>query len=422
MRQRHKPPGSRSSDPWLPRRGTTVLLLSASADLQGAVGRVSAAASVELIVGGLEHAAGRWSDVAAVLVDAHEPVDAAVGAGLAAWRGPTAVVGFARDSQRVWQQAERLGADRVAILPDSAPWLANFLGCLRNPDVGAGVVGVVGACGGAGASTLAILVAAEAARRGSRTLLVDGDPWGGGLCTALSAGDVPGLRWPELLHASGSINPEQLAASLPQLAGVSLLSWGGPRQDSLARAAAPGMQPPDNAVPDPAGGRTAEGEVMRAARGAYGLVVVDVGRNPGALISMARQCSGLLVVVPAELRAASAALQMMDSLPPMPLGAVVRDPLGEGLDAAMVAAAVDLPLVGRLPRLRGVAEALEARRLPELLRRRRVGALLGGILGWMSGEGVNNPRKNRSAVVHEPSAGPRLAPLGPAPLRRGAGP
>ena len=161
---------------------------------------------------------------------------------------------------------------------------------------------------------------------------------------------------------------------------------------------------------------------MRAARGAYGLVVVDVGRNRGALTSMARHCSGLLVVVPAQVRAASAALQMMDSLPPMPLGAVVRDPLGEGLDAAMVAAAVDLPLVGRLPRLRGVAEALEARRLPELLRHRRVGALLGGILGWMSGDGVNNPRKDRSAEVHGPSAVRRLAPLGPAPLRRGAGP
>lgn len=421
-------------DPWLPRRGTTVLLLSASAELQGAVGRVSAAASVELIVGGLEHAAGRWSDVAAVLIDAHEPVDAAVGAGLAAWRGPTAVVGFARDSQRVWQQAERLGADRVAILPDSAPWLANFLGCLRNPTMGAGVVGVVGACGGAGASTLAILLAAEAARRGSRTLLVDGDPWGGGLCTALSARDVPGLRWPELMHASGSINPEQLAAALPQLAGVSLLSWGGPGQNSLAGAggspamggqpgvAGPATQPPGNAAPGPASGRAAEGEVMRAARGAYGLVVVDVGRNPVALASLARQCSGLLVVVPAQLRAAAAALQMMESLPPMPLGAVVRDPLGEGLDAAMVAAAVDLPLVGRLPRLRGVAEVLEARRLPELLRRRRVGALLGGILGWMSGDGANIPRGIRATGGLGSSAFGRPAPDASTSLRGGTGP
>ncbi|MGO2542597.1 MAG: septum site-determining protein Ssd, partial [Specibacter sp.] len=202
MRRRNDLPRGPAPEAWLPRRDTTVLLLSASVELQGAVGRVSAAAAVELIVGdGFGNVAGRWDDVAAVLVDSALLADTGVAAGLAGWRGPTAVVGFVRDSAQMWQQAELLGADRVAILPDSAPWLANYLSCLRNPASGAGVVGIVGGCGGAGASTLAVLVAAEAARRGTRTLLVDGDPWGGGLCAALSAEDVPGLRWPELLRA-----------------------------------------------------------------------------------------------------------------------------------------------------------------------------------------------------------------------------
>ena len=40
-----------TEEPWLPHRDTTVLLLSASTELQGAVGRVSAAAAVELLVG-----------------------------------------------------------------------------------------------------------------------------------------------------------------------------------------------------------------------------------------------------------------------------------------------------------------------------------------------------------------------------------
>ena len=87
------------------------------------------------------------------------------------------------------------------------------------------MVGIVGGCGGAGASTLAMLVAAGAVKRGVRTLLVDGDPWGGGLCSALSADEVPGMHWPELLQASGAINPEQLAASLPYFAGLAVLSW-----------------------------------------------------------------------------------------------------------------------------------------------------------------------------------------------------
>lgn len=395
MRRRNDLPRGPAPEAWLPRRDTTVLLLSASAELQGAVGRVSAAAAVELIVGeDFGNVAGRWDDVAAVLVDSALLAHTGVAAGLAGWRGPTAVVGFVRDSAQMWRQAELVGADRVAILPDSAPWLANYLSCLRNPAAGAGVVGIAGGCGGAGASTLALLVAAEAARRGTRTLLVDGDPWGGGLCAALSAEDVPGLRWPELLRASGAINPEHLAASLPQLAGLTLLSW-----DSGQKSA--GVQAPGGAfaVPSPGslavgsapaavpgGVQTAEVEVMRAARGAYGLVVVDLGRTPEAFRSLALQCNGLVVVVPARARAAAAALQMLEELPPMPVAAVVRGPFGEGLDAAMVAAAVGLPLVGRLPRLRGVAEALESQRLPELLRRRPVRTLVANVLVWMAGD------------------------------------
>ncbi len=351
-----------------------VLLLSSSIELQGEVGRVSAAAAVELLVGtGLDQASERWEDVAAVLIDAGTSLGSEVQTGLAGWRGPTVMVGFSEDSPALWLQAERLSADRVAILPDSASWLADFLGRLRNPVLGAGVVGVIGGCGGAGASTLAILLASEAARQGTRTLLVDGDPWGGGLCTALSAQELPGLRWPDLLQASGSINPEQLAASLPQVAGLSLLSWGGggPTRLSFQGAASAALV----------------GEVMRAARGAYGLVVVDLGRSPTACAALTQYCNGLLVVLPGQVRAAQAATQVVHALPSLPITVVVRGPLGEGLDAPMVAAAVELPLAGTMPRLRKVAVALEAQRVSELIRRRQVQRLLGRILGWMSGTG-----------------------------------
>lgn len=379
MRSRQSLPPGPASEPWIPQRDTSVLLLSASTELQGAVGRVSAAAAVDLVVGqGVEQAAARWDDVAAVLIDAAAVVDAGVEAGLAGWRGPTVMVGFAADSAMMWQQAELLGVDRVAILPDSARWLANYLSCLRSPVSGAGVVGIVGGCGGAGASTLATLVAAGAVKRGVRTLLVDGDPWGGGLGTALSADDVPGLHWPELLRASGAINPEQLAASLPYFAGLALLSW-----DSSAR--------PDGAGPAGFGqtgprSQTAVAEVMRAARGAYGLVVVDLGRTPEAFRSLAVHCDGLAVVVPARARSAAATLPVLAALPPKPTVAVVRGPLGEGLDAGMVASAVGLPLIGKMPRLRGAADALETQRLPELLRRRPMRKLVGNVLEWMAGE------------------------------------
>lgn len=376
MRARHDRSRA-TAQAWLPQRDTTILLLSASAELQGEVGRVSAAAAVELVVGNAGEPAGaRWADVAAVLVDARTPGEGQMQAVLAGWRGPTVMVGFAADAPALWLQAERLGADRVAILPDSAPWLAHFLGRLCNPVLGAGVVGVVGGCGGAGASTVAILLAAEAARRGTRTLLLDGDPWGGGLAAALSMEGLPGLRWQDLLAASGAINPEQLAASLPQVAGFSLVSWGAAASHPEPSTPGVGLVPP-LAAP--------VAEVMRAARGAYGLVVVDMGRSPTACTVFAQHCNGLLVVLPGQVRAAAAAREVVHAMPPLPMAAVVRGPLGEGLDAPMVAAAVELPLAGTLPRLRGVAAALAAQRFPELLRRRRTRMLMGRILAWMSG-------------------------------------
>lgn len=393
MKHRNSLPNRPGSEQWLPRRDTTVLLLSVGTELQGAVGRVSAAAAVELIVEErLDAVAGPWDEVAAVLIDAVVAEKTGLDVGFAGWRGPTIIVGLAQDSALMWHSAERLGADRVAVLPDSAPWLANYLSCLKNPVTGAGVVGVVGGCGGAGASTLAVLVAAEAAERGTRTLLVDGDPWGGGLCAALSAEASPGLRWPELLMASGAINPEQLAMSLPQVAGLTLLSWGsghnagnaGTMDGSFSGLSRGGATPAPGE--DATHTRTAIGEVMRSARGAFGLIVVDLGRTPEAFSSLALQCDGLVVVVPARARALAATRQMMTVLPPMPVGAVVRGALGEGLDATMVASAVGLPLVGRLPQLRGVSEALESQRLLELLRRRPVRVVVANILDWMVGD------------------------------------
>ncbi len=383
-RSRIFPPGPAAA-PWLPRRDTTVVLLSGCPELQGAVGRVSAAAAVELLVGqSIEEVSGKWDDVAAVLLDADVLADEAIDAGLAGWRGPTVVVGFPHAAAQMWQQAERLGADRVAILPDSAPWLANYLSFLRNPVAGTGVLGIVGGCGGAGASTLSVLVAAAAATQGTRTLLVDGDPWGGGLCTALAAVEVPGLRWPELLRASGAINPEHLAASLPQAGNLSLLSW-----DSGLEQQAAGGLPRVSAMPRAGPGleaRSAAEEVMRAARGAYGLVVVDLARSPESFATLAARCNGLLVVVPGRMRAVAATLHMLDAMAPMPAAVVVRGPLAEGVDAAMVADTVGLPLVGTFSQLRGVGEALASQRLPELLRRRAVRGVVAHVLHWMAGE------------------------------------
>lgn len=356
---------------WLPEQGTTILMISNSPALQGEAGRVSAAAAVGLVVAqSVEESGGQWDGVAAILIGSD------VVGGLPGWHGPTVVVGPPEDSAGMWLQASRLSADRVAVLPDSAQWLANYLTRLRDPNLGTGIVGIVGGSGGAGASTLAALIAAGAGAHGNKVLLVDGDEWGGGLDVALAAEEIPGLRWPDLLNASGAINPEQLAASLPQTAGISLLSWGG--------AADPGGSYTESRA------AAAASEVMRAAREAFELVVVDVGRSPESLAALGVHCDGFVVVVPSRLRSALAAARVVESLPAAPVGFVVRGPMGEGVDAHMVAASVGAPCLGTLPVLKRVAEVLEAGRLQDMARRRKVAELSQNLLSWMAGPGISD--------------------------------
>ncbi|MDQ0277913.1 secretion/DNA translocation related CpaE-like protein [Arthrobacter silviterrae] len=352
--------------PWLPGPGTSVMVITASPALQGEVGRVSAAAAVGLVmVDSVEQSGGRWDDVAAILIGSD------VAGGLPGWRGPTVVVGTSQDSASMWQQASRLGADRVAVLPDSAQWLANYLTRLRDPREGAGVLGVIGGCGGAGASTLATLVAAGSSLRTTQTLLVDGDEWGGGLDLAVAGDGIPGLRWPDLLNASGAINPEQLAASLPQSGGMSLLSWGREHGAGSAFANLRAL--------------AAAAEVLRAARDAYGLVVVDLGRSAESVAALGAQCDGFVVVVPGRLRAAAAAECVLRELPPAPVGVVARGPLGDGVDARLVADAVGFPCLGVMPHVKGIADTLESGRGAEVARRRKVRAIVEPVLGWVYG-------------------------------------
>src|SRR2546421_294935 len=88
---------------------------------------------------------------------------------------------------------------RPLIVTEDEPWLVD-----RIADAAEGIgepaltIGVVGGRGGAGASTLACALAVTAARSGHRTMLIDGDPLGGGLDVLLGGERAGGLRWPDL--------------------------------------------------------------------------------------------------------------------------------------------------------------------------------------------------------------------------------
>ena len=336
-----------------------MLLLSGSTVLQDAVARIAAAAAVALSVAGTAaEAIGEWDAAAAVLVGSDY-----TGA-LPHRRGPIVVVGLSPDSDLLWRQASASRADRVAALPEASEWLAEYLGRLRDSGSSGFVVGVVGGCGGAGASTLAVMLAATAAARGIQVLLVDGDEWGGGLDLAVAAEEVAGLRWPDLQNSTGTISPVQLAASLPVIAGFSLLSWGQHTQSGTEQFGTGGVG----------------AEVLKAARRGYRLTIVDVGRSPEAFSSLGRHCDLLLAIAPARIRCAVAAAQLIARLPEMPVSLVVRAPIRDGLDAALIADSVGVPLAGVMPALRSAAAVTERGQLLSLASNRGVRRLATAIL------------------------------------------
>ncbi|WP_427006269.1 septum site-determining protein Ssd [Pseudarthrobacter sp. H2] len=349
--------------PWVPDESPETLLVTGFEVVRSEVERVVAAAGGALrTVPDIIEAAPFWDTAAAVLVgsDIRELPPRR--------RAPAVLVGLNGDGDSLWHLAAAIGAERVAVLPDASSWLADYLSRSRAPEAGGLVLGITGGCGGAGATTAAVWIAQAAARPGARVLLIDGDPWGGGLELALAAEDSPGLRWPDFAEASGSIDPGQLSEALPEAGGFSFLSWPGSRDR-------------------PAGvDSTAVAGVLDAARRGYELVVLDIGRGREALRTFAWDCDRIVVVAPARLRAAVASARLLQELPPVETALVIRGKPGAGLDGPLIAASVGLPLHGIMPEIRGATLATELGRLLETGQQRNVRRFTAEVLDLSGGD------------------------------------
>ncbi|GLF96013.1 septum formation initiator [Streptomyces yaizuensis] len=272
---------------------------------------------------------GAWEEAPLVLVGD----DAAARCRGAARREGVLLVGREQDDPGVWRLAVEIGADEVLRLPDAERLLVD-----RIADAAEGVgdpaatIGVIGGCGGAGASTLACALAVTAAREGRRTVLVDGDPLGGGIDVLLGGERAEGRRWPDFASARGRVAGGALEESLPRLHRLRVLSWD--RGDSV-------VVPPD-----------ALRSVLSAARRGGGVVVVDLPRrvDEGVAEALAQLDLGLLMV-PGELRSVAAANRVASTVGMVlrDLRIVTRRPYGPGLDDGWVAASLGLPLVGEVP-------------------------------------------------------------------------
>src|SRR4051794_3773602 len=262
-----------------------------------------------------------------------------------------------------WAAAVELGAERVARLPDDEAWLlSRCAAAARSPVEDGWLVAVGGSCGGAGASTVATALAVAAA---PGSLLVDGDAGGGGLDLLLGAERIDGLRWPQLTGLRGRVAGDALLASLPEADGVHVLA--------ASRAEAVPV-PPEALTAGALAGGTGRAAGARAGRTGGRRVVVALPRGDPALAEPVLAEADLAVlVVPARLRAASAARLLLAGA--WSAAVVVVRPVPGGPSRQEVADVLGRPVLADLGHDRSAAPRGERGEPPVVSARSPLGVL-----------------------------------------------
>ncbi len=243
--------------------------------------------------------------------------------------------------QATWSAAIEVGARHVLRLPaqehDLVRELADAAESARDAASTGAVVAVIGGCGGAGAS----LFAAALARAATDPMLVDLDPWAGGIDLLVGAETTPGVRWPDLALQGGRLTWSAVRDALPQHRGMSLLS--GTRS---------GYELDGGAVQ----------AVLDAGRRGGATVVCDLARRMTEAVETALDTADLVVVVsPCDVRACAATATIAPVLAGINpnLGLVVRGPSPGGLRADEVAKIAAVPLLATMRPHPRLAEQLE---------------------------------------------------------------
>ncbi|ANI42347.1 septum site-determining protein Ssd [Mycolicibacterium vaccae] len=322
-----------------------ILVLVDDPVLSADIDRVVAAAGMQVVRATDPSSHRVWTGAAAVLVDA------AAACRCAARRLPrrprVLLISGDAPGPDDWEAAVAIGAQRVVTLPtddrELMAELADATEAARHAGVRGPVVAVLAGRGGGGASVFATALAKIAAN----SLLIDGDPWGGGLDLVLGSETEPGLRWPDLSLAGGRVSFSALRDALPHRRGVSVLS--GSRVLS-------GDDPSNEVDPAPL-------EAVIAAGSRAGVTVVcDVARRPGPAGDTAVSSADLVVLVtPADLRscAAGAATAKWVTAANPNAGVVVRGPAPGGLRPTDVARIVGLPVLAAMRPQPGIETSLE---------------------------------------------------------------
>jgi secretion/DNA translocation related CpaE-like protein len=313
--------------------------------LRDELDRVAAAVGVRVVHAGLNPSAASpvsrktWSAAAALVLD--EAAADRCGRASLPRRGHVSVLTATEADTATWVAAISVGARHVLQLPEQESELVRELAeaaeAARDDSPRGRVVAVVGGCGGAGASLFAVALAQAA----TDALLVDLDPWGGGIDLLIGGEATPGLRWPDLALEGGRLNWPAVREALPRHRGVSLLS--GTRSGYEVDAG------PVDAVVD-------------AGRRGGVTVVCDLPRRLTDAAQIALDAADLVVLVSrCDVRACAATSAFAPVLATVNpnLGLVVRGPSPGGLRAAEVAEIAGLPLLASVRAQPRLAEQLE---------------------------------------------------------------
>jgi secretion/DNA translocation related CpaE-like protein len=318
-----------------------VLAVLTEPDLRDELDRVAAAAGVRVVHAGDGSPVSRktWAAAAAIVLD--EGAAARCGRWALPRRDHVTVLTVAEPVTTTWAAAVAVGAEHVLRLPEQEGALVGELAeaaeSSRDDGLRGQVVAVIGGCGGAGTSVFAVALAQAAAD----ALLVDLDPWGGGIDLLLGGETTPGLRWPDLALQGGRLNWSAVRDALPRHRGVSVLS--GTRHVYELDAG------PVHAIVD-AGRR---GSVS---------VICDLPRRFTDATQAALSAADLVVVVSrCDVRACAATgaiAPVLASINPN-VGLVVRGPSPGGLRAAEVAEITGLPLLAAIKAQPQLGEQVE---------------------------------------------------------------
>lgn len=322
-----------------------VLAILSQPALRDEVDRVAAAVGLRVVHAGSgssdQPPASRktWSAAAAVLLD--EAAANRCGSGALPRRTHVVLLTATPPATATWAAAIAVGAQHVLTLPaqerELVDELADAAETARDGGCRGEVIAVIGGRGGAGAS----LFAAALAQTAGSALLLDLDPWGGGIDLLLGGETTPGLRWPDLAVQGGRLNWPAVRVALPRHRGVSILS-GTRRGYELE----PG---PVDAIID-------------AGRRGGAAVICDLPRRLTDASQTALDTADLVVLVsPCDVRACAATATIaavLSTINPN-MGLAARGPAPGGLRAAEVAEAAGIPLLASMRAEPHIAEQLE---------------------------------------------------------------